>query len=159
MDTWEILNSVYAPLYRRVQELGKLLAAAGYTARWGWYNFHSTLRNGEYRVELFPVPVITVDQKCDILMELDCICVDAHLTCEQAKNFDWGSVPWMFEIYGVENYTEDLYRPGMPLRELSARIERYGKDVGIAVPLSTDCEDREILKIVEACHKWDTHIK
>ena len=60
MDTWDILNSVYGALYQRVQILGRELAAAGYAARWSWYNLHATRRGDEYKVELFPIPVITV---------------------------------------------------------------------------------------------------
>lgn len=158
-DTWEILNRVYEPLYRRVQAAGRQLAGAGYTARWGWYNLHSSLRNGEYQVEFFPIPVITVGHWCDILLEPDSICVDARLTCEQAQAFDWNAVPWAFQLYGAEDYTEDLYRPGMRLEELSERIAQYGQDIGIAIPLPVDCTDVELLTIADACRQWNTHIK
>ena len=52
MGVWETLNGVYEQLYRRVQSIGRALAEAGYTARWGWYNLHGSVRDGEYRVEL-----------------------------------------------------------------------------------------------------------
>ena len=42
MGVWETLNGVYEQLYRRVQSIGKALAEAGYTARWGWYNLHGS---------------------------------------------------------------------------------------------------------------------
>lgn len=158
MDTWEILNSVYGRLYRRVQDIGGQLAAAGYTARWGWYNLHASLREGEYRVELFPVPVITAGRWCDVVLELDGICVDAHLSCGQARAFDWRAVPWPFEVYGVEDYTQDLYRPGMSLDGLPERVARYGRDVGLAVSLPSDCPGGEIVAIADACRKWDTHV-
>ena len=59
----------------------------------------------------------------------------------------------------MEDYTEDLYRPGMDLEELPRRIGRYGKEVGIAIPLSLDCQDEVIVEIADFCRKWDTHIK
>ena len=80
MDVWEILNSVYGPMFQRVQILGRKLAIAGYNAKWGWYNLHATRRGDEYKVELFPIPVINVGKWCDIIMELDSFCIDAHLT-------------------------------------------------------------------------------
>lgn len=157
MDTWDILNSVYEPLFQRVQSLGRLLAMAGYTARWSWYNLHASRRGDEYKVELFPIPVITVGKWCDVILELDSICVDAHLTNDQARIFRWKRVPWPFEIYGVENYTEDLYFPGMSKDELPDRITRYGGEIGVAFSMPKDCEDKEILSIVDACREWNTH--
>ncbi|MDE7219334.1 MAG: hypothetical protein K2O45_06915 [Oscillospiraceae bacterium] len=157
MDAWEILNRVYEPLYQRVQRLGQQLAAAGYTARWSWYNLHASRRGDEYKVEFFPIPVITAGHWCDVILELDSICVDAHLTNEQARKFRWNRIPWAFEIYGVENYTEDLYSPGMSKEGLPDRIARYGGEIGVAFSMPNDCGDDEIVKIVDACREWDTH--
>lgn len=159
MDAWEVLNSVYGALYRRSQVIGEVLAEAGFSARWGWYNFHSSLRGGEYQVELFPVPVITVGGWCDLVLELDCICVDAHLDFDQARSFNWRGIPWSFEVYGVEDYTETLYRPGMNLATLPTRVARYGREIGLSIPLSLDCTPETVLEIVAACQKWGTHIK
>ena len=158
MGVWETLNGVYEQLYRRVQSIGKALAEAGYTARWGWYNLHGSVRDGEYRVELFPVPVITVGHWCEVILELDCVCVDAHLTCDQARVFDWKDLSWPFEVYGVEDYTEDLYRPGMDLEGLPARLERYGREAGLAIPLPVDCPEETVVAIADACRKWNTHV-
>ena len=157
MDTWEALNRVYEPLFQRVQRLGRQLAMTGYTARWSWYNLHASRRGDEYKVEFFPIPVISVGKWCDVILELDSICVDAHLTNEQARSFRWKRIPWPFEIYGVENYTEDLYAPGMSRDELPERIARYGGEIGVAFSMPMDCEDGEILQIIDACREWDTH--
>lgn len=159
MDVWEILNAVYEPMFQRVQLLGRKIAVAGYNAKWSWYNLHASRRGEKYLVEFFPIPVISVGTWCDVILELDSICVDAHLTNEQARNFRWNRVPWPFEVYGLEDYTEDLYRPGMDLDELPGRIERYGREVGLAIPLSLDCRDEVIVEIADACRKWDTHLK
>ena len=158
MDTWEFLNSVYEPLFQRVQLLGRKLAIAGYTARWSWYNLHATQRGNEYKVELFPIPVITVGHWCDVILELDSICVDTHLTNDQAQKFRWNRIPWPYEIYGVENYTEDLYRPGMAREDLVDRIKRYGGEIGVAFSMPIESGDDEIMQIVDACREWDTHI-
>lgn len=158
MGVWETLNGVYEQLYRRVQSIGKALAEAGYTARWGWYNLHGSVRDGEYRVELFPVPVITVGHWCEVILELDCVCVDAHLTCDQARVFDWKDLSWPFEVYGVEDYTEDLYRPGMSRDGLPELIKQYGGEIGVAFALPKDCGDDEVMAIVNACREWDTHV-
>lgn len=157
MDTWEVLNQIYEPLYQRVQVLGRRLALAGYTARWSWYNLHATRRGDEYKVELFPIPVITVGHWCDVILELDSICVDAHFDNEKAQALRWNRVVWPFELYGVENYTEDLYVPGMSRNDLPARIARYGGEIGVAFSMPWNCGDDEVLKIVDACREWDSH--
>lgn len=158
MGVWETLNGVYEQLYRRVQSIGRALAEAGYTARWGWYNLHGSVRDGEYRVELFPVPVITVGHWCDVILELDYICIDAHLTCDQGRVFDWKDLPWAFEVYGTEDYVEDLYRPGMDLETLPERVARYGSEIGLAIPLPADCQEETIVEIADCCRKWNTHV-
>ena len=158
MDTWEVLNSIYEPLYQRVQVLGRKLAIAGYTARWSWYNLHATRRGSEYKVELFPIPVITVGKWCEVILELDSICIDAHFTNEQAQALRWKRIVWPFELYGVEDYTEDLYVPGMSKDGLPARIARYGGEIGVAFSMPWDCGDDEILEIVNACREWNSHI-
>ncbi len=157
MDRWQLLNSVYEPLYQRGQSLGRRLAIAGYTARWSWYNLHATRRGDEYKVELFPIPVINVGKWCDIIMELDSICVDAHLDNEKAQALRWKRVIWPFELYGVEDYTEDLYTPAMSKDGLPERISRYGKEIGVAFAMPWESSDEEILEIVNSCREWDTH--
>ena len=157
MDTWEFLNSVYEPLFRRVQSLGHCLAAAGYRARWSWYNLHASRRGDSYEVEFFPIPVIEVGHWCDVIVELDSICVDTHMTNEQAKKFRWNRLFWPFEVYPVDNYTEDLYAPGMDKNEIPARIAKYGGEIGLAFFMPLECKDEEVQGIVDACREWDTH--
>lgn len=159
MDTWEFLNRVYEPLFRRVQSIGKRLAIEGYTAKWSWYNLHASRRGDEYKVEYFPIPVINVGEWCDVIIELESVCVDAHFSNEQARALRWSRIIWPFELYGVENYTEDLYVPGMPRGELPERIAKYGGEIGVAFSMPWDCEDGEIVKIVNACREWGAHMK
>lgn len=157
MDVWEILNRVYQPLYQRVQIFGRRLAAAGYTARWSWYNLHASRRGDEYKIEYFPIPVIDAGHWCDVIFELDSICVDAHFTNEQAKKLRWNRVVWPFELYGVEDYTEDLYTPGMNKSDIPERITRYGGEIGVAFSMPWESTDEEILSIVNACREWNAH--
>lgn len=99
MDTWEFLNGVYEPLFHRVQSIGRRLAIEGYAAKWSWYNLHASRRGNEYKVEYFPIPVINVGTWCDVIIELESICVDTHLTNEQARAFRWNRLIWPFELY------------------------------------------------------------
>ena len=45
----------------------------------------------------------------------------------------------------MEDYTEDLYRPGMDLEGLPARLERYGREAGLAIPLPVDCPEETVV--------------
>ena len=159
MDTWEFLNGVYEPLFQRVQSIGRKLAIEGYAAKWSWYNLHASQRGDEYKVEYFPIPVIGVGTWCDVIIELESICVDTHLSNEQARAFRWNRLIWPFELYGVENYTEDLYVPGMSRSELPERIAKYGGEIGVAFSMPWDCKDGEIVEIVNACREWDAHVR
>ena len=58
----------------------------------------------------------------------------------------------------MEDYTEDLYRPGMDLEGLPARLERYGREAGLAIPLPVDCSEETVVEIADACRKWNTHV-
>lgn len=159
MDVWETLNGIYEPLWQRTVALNKRLKEAGYSCKWDYCAFHSSIREGEYRMEYFPIPVITAEGICDIGVELDSVFIDAHLSRAQALAFDWAAVPWPFEVYGTENFLEDLLRPDMPPEELRAVIEQSGEEeIGIAFSLPGDCGDEEILEIAAACKKWNTHV-
>ena len=133
MDTGEFLNGVYEPLFHRVQSIGRRLAIEGYAAKWSWYNLHASQRGDEYKV-------------------------DTHLSNEQARAFRWNRLIWPFELYGVENYTEDLYVPGMSRSELPERIAKYGGEIGIAFSMPWESKDEEIVEIVNACREWGTHM-
>ena len=104
MDVWETLNGIYEPLWRRTVALNKRLKEAGYSCKWDYCAFHSSIREEEYRMEYFPIPVITAEGICDIGIELDSVFIDAHLSRAQALEFDWAAVPWPFEVYGTENF-------------------------------------------------------
>ena len=72
-----------------------------------------------------------------LIIELESICVDTHLSNEQARAFRWNRLIWPFELYGVENYAEDLYVPGMSRSELPERIAKYGGEIGVAFSISS----------------------
>ena len=110
-------------------------------------------------MEYFPIPVIDVGEWCDVIIELESICVDTHLSNEQARAFRWNRLIWPFELYGVENYAEDLYVPGMSRSELPERIAKYGGEIGVAFSMPWESKDEEIVEIVNACREWDAHAR
>ena len=147
MDTWEFLNNIYTPLYHRAKTLCSYLTAAGLSARWHWYSYHFTRREERYQAEYFPIPVITVDQICDIGLELDHIFLEGTLSQKQALANDFTAIPWPFEVYGGQDILQDFYRPGMSIQELPKRIADSGeKTIGLQLMLPADCDNQEILQ-------------
>lgn len=157
--TWDALNALYEPLYHRLRELHGLLSATGHESKWAYYAFHAARREGLYKTEYFPIPVITVGNTCDIGLEIDHIFVEGMLTRAQALAFDWLAIKCPFEVYGGEDYTGDFYRPDMSLDGLPQRIAQSSEEVvGLQLILPQDCRDEDILRIVDSCKRWDTHI-
>lgn len=160
MDTWESLNGVYEPLYRQVKALRARLVKEGFSVTWGWHAFHSVRRDGEYKLEYFPIPVLTVEGVCDIGLEPDHIFVEGTLTREQALAFDWASVGRPFEVYGSEDYLDPLYGPGLSLEELPARLASSEESgFGLQFTLPAGCGAEEVLAVAADCKRWETHIE
>ena len=154
------LNAAYASLGRRASALKGALEEAGLRAIWNWYAYHSSLIDGEYRMEEFPIPVVDVEGGshrggCDVGFHMDEIFVEFQLSCGQAFGFDFGQLPYPFEVYGVEDYLHDFYRPGMDLDGIAARIMASGeKQVGVSLTLPGDTGTAALLAVVKNCRHW-----
>lgn len=157
---FEQLNAAYSALGRRASALRGALEDAGIPAVWNWYAYHSTLIDGEYRVEEFPIPVVDAaggshQGGCDIGFHMDEMFVEFQMTCERAFGFDFGQLPQPFEVYGVEDYLHDFYRPGMDLDGIAARIMASGeKMVGVSLTLPGNTETAVLVSVVQDCRRW-----
>lgn len=157
---FEQLNAAYASLGRRASELKMALEERGISAVWNWYAYHSSLIEGEYRTEEFPIPVVDVaggshNGGCDVGFHMDEIFVEFQMSCEQAFSFDFGQISSPFEVYGVENYLCDFYRPGMDVDEIPAKIVTSGERmIAVSLTLSGTAETAELLCKVQNCLNW-----
>ena len=151
---FEQLNSAYAALGRRASALKFALGEAGMAAGWNWYAYHSTLIEGEYRVEEFPIPVVTVDGVCDVGFHMDEIFVEFKLTMDQVFGFDFGQIPAPFEVYGVEDYLHNFYTEGMDMDGIAARVLASGEqEVGVSMNLPGDASTETLVKLAEDCRR------
>ncbi len=125
----QLLNSVYAPLEQTGTALVRALTQRGYAAKLAYYGGHYRLGgDGAYHRDCFPLPVVEVAPICDIELNLDGITVSTKLSREDALRGTYGALArYPFEAYGVEDFTSDFYRPGMPLAELKQRIQESGE--------------------------------
>ena len=159
---FEQLNAAYAPLGCRASALKMSLEERGIPAVWNWYANHSTLIDGEYRLEEFPIPVVDVaggshNGGCDVGFHMDEIFLEFQMTCERAVGFDFGQLPQPFEVYGVEQYLYDFYRPGMDLDGIVSRIMDSGeKLVGVSLTLPGHTQTADLVAAVGACLRWTT---
>lgn len=157
---FEQLNAAYASLGRRASALKMALEEQGVPAVWNWYAYHSSLIDGEYRTEEFPIPVVDAaggshDGGCDVGFHMDEIFMEFQLSCEKAFSFDFGRIPSPFSVYGVENYLCDFYRPGMDVDEISAKIVTSGeKRIAVSLTLPGATETEELLSTVQNCLNW-----
>ena len=152
---FEQLNSAYAALGRRASALKVALTEAGERASWNWYAYHSTLIDGEYRVEEFPIPVVEVEGLCDIGFHMDEIFVEFRLSFDHAFGFDFGQLPQPFEVYGAEDYFHNFYTDGMDPDGIAARIMGSGEqEVCVSINLPGDTETDVLTALTADCRRW-----
>lgn len=103
------LNEIYKALDNKAHELSNLLHCG-----FGYYNGHySRSTSGDYEMEYFPIPVLTVENLCDIEIGLNRISITTKLSRDAALSYDFEKIKtYDFEAYGVENYLDDFYITG-----------------------------------------------
>ena len=114
------LNEIYKKLDVKAQEFGKLLQCA-----YGFYNGHYHKNTvGNYEMDYFPIPVISVKGLCDVEIDLNQISITTKLTRNKVLSYDFDKFKsYNFEVYGVENYLEDFYVVGDTISGMIERIK------------------------------------
>lgn len=130
MSTRDELNKMYAPLVKKMQELTAALKGFGEKEVSGAFfnnHFHKD-ENGGYAADVFPIPVISVKDLCDIEIDLEGISITTKLSKKNALVFDYFQLPEIdFEIYGVEDYLKDYYVKGDNLNQSLEMLEESGE--------------------------------
>lgn len=114
------LNEIYKKLDEKAQEISKLLIGTV-----GYYNGHYHKNAlGNYEMDYFPIPVISVNGLCDVEVELNQISITTKLTRNKAISYDFEKVKsYNFEAYGVENYLTDFYLAGDTISGMVDKIK------------------------------------
>lgn len=104
---------IFHGLYHRVFELSS-----------GFFNGHeSQTPDGEWRMDYFPIPVISVKGLCDVEISLDGISVTTKKKRKDALDYSFKKLAgYSFEAFGVDDYMETYYRDGMTIAELKKGI-------------------------------------
>lgn len=153
MSHRDLLNELYAPLERKRGELLRMLQDCGLKAASGYYNGHYHKdTQGDYRMDYYPIPVISVWNLCDLEIDFDDICVSTKLTREEALAYDYGKlVPYPFEAFGVEDYLADFYLPGMSADALRRSIlESSEQEIGFSFRFDFDAALPEFVKLLQS---------
>lgn len=159
METFNFLNDIYKNLYERTCEVCKALKSHSYDISWAYFAFHSTRIEAELMLEYFPVPVITVKNICDIGLRPDNFFIELKFKREEALLFDFSSIKFDFEVYGIENYLNDFYNNSMAVGEIHSNIKKSKeKEIGVQLKIDKTASTGEIIEIVKLCQLWGSHI-
>lgn len=147
----EKINAVYSRLEQKRAELLQALCGQAVGCVSGWYNGHyRRTESGDYQMESFPIPVISVKDCCDIEIHFDSVTVSAKLSRSDALacSFEkFADIP--FEVYGVENYLLDLYIAGMTVAQMHSKIsDSAEKEIGVSFAFPLDVAAERICKFV-----------
>ena len=115
------LNEIYRRLDLKAREISQLLNCS-----FAYYNGHySKNAMGNYEMDYFPIPVVSLKGVCDIEIDLDKISVTTKLSRDAALSYNFEKVKsFNFEVYGVENYLDDFYIAGDTISEIKERIRK-----------------------------------
>ena len=110
-DMRRMLNEAYLPLHTQARALVDALTGwHGHRITHGFFNGHyHKAADGQFQMDVYPIPVISVMGLCDIEIDFDGITVTAKLSKAQVEAMDWARFEGAhFEVYGVEDYLLDM---------------------------------------------------
>ena len=152
------LNEIYRELENRMHKIIAPFTSLhkGFDFSCGYYSghYHKGV-DGNYVMDFFPIPVVTVKGLCDIEIDLDKISVSTKLRREVALSYAYKKLEgYEFESYGVDEYLDDFYVKGNTYSELVANIENSReKEIGFSFMFAGDVEAEEIYKLVKFLRK------
>lgn len=130
------LNEIYKELDGKARRISEIFSAG-----FGYYNGHYHKGpSGDYEMDHFPIPVITVPGVCDIEVDPDGISVTTKLIRANALSYDFGKLAaYDFEACGVENYLDDFYSAGDTVETMLEKI-RASEENAIFFSFCFPCE-------------------
>jgi hypothetical protein len=107
------LSEIYPPLEMKSFQILQGLQHRIFEPQLAYYSgHHRKSADGVHRIDYFPLPVITVDGFCDVVIDLDCVAVNSKLRRENALVFAYERLgAYEFEICGEDDNTIYHYQP------------------------------------------------
>ena len=105
-DLAQRLSEIYHPLEMKSSQILLGLQHRIFDPQLAYYSgHHRKSADGVHRIDYFPLPVITVDGFCDVVIDLDCVTVSSKLRREVAFAL-------AYEQLGVYEFVKLLRRKG-----------------------------------------------
>ena len=148
----EALNKLYYRMELKQQELFQGLYHRVFELKCGFFNgnYHRN-KAGEYVREAFPIPIVEVRGYCDVEINVEDITVSTKLAKQKATEYNYDKLNgYSFEVYGVEGYLDDFYKPGMTTKELQEAIKNSKeKEIGFSFRFKYDVNGEEMYEFVK----------
>lgn len=149
----EELNEIYKKLEDKATQLSspfcKIHNAFDYKV--AYYSGHySKNKDGSYRKDYYPIPVIEIKKFCDIEVGLNRITVSTKLKRDTALTFDYSKISkYHFEVYGVEDFTTDYFIKGDTIDNLLNNIKSsMEKEIGYSFIFDYDLSGKDLYNFV-----------
>ena len=148
------LNEVYRKMDGKMREIAAPFRQNrdDFSFSYGYFNGHYYKNeNGEYEMDYFPIPVVSVEGICDIEIGLEEISISTKRTRREAVSYDYGKLSgYHFEVYGVENYLEDYYTEGNTIEELLENVRKSPEEhIGFTFYFSYDLDGNAVYEFVK----------
>ena len=159
--TIDSINNNYRNLHERTVQFTEMLTKLGHKVEWGYYNSHSTIADGEPYLEYYPIPVVTVNDTCNVGIDFSRVFIEGKLYKDEAGNFDMDKFrDYRFTVCGTENYLLDIYSDGMDADEFAESVSESGEEeIIIRIELDGEPLIKEILETIKLLDETGTHIK
>ena len=151
MDFKEQLNDFYKKLDGEAEQIRNVLIKNGLKCEKKYYNGHYNKNAaGEYVKDYFPIPVIEVNNLCDIEIVGNRINISSKTSLENALHFDYSKISDnYYEVYGVVDYLSDYYKSGEELKVLYDNLGKSEEDeIGFAFSIAADGSTDKIMHII-----------
>ena len=117
------LSEIYYPLEMKSFQILLGLQHRIFDPQLAYYSgHHRKSTDGSHRIDYFPLPVITVDGFCDVVIDLDCVTVNSNLRRENALAFAYEQLgAYEFDICGEDDDAIYHHHPHVdtaPIREV-----------------------------------------
>lgn len=152
------LNEFYKKLDSKAAELAgpfnKIHRIFNYKI--AYFNGHySRDEQGGYQMDYFPIPVISIENYCDIEIGIDGVSLSTKLKREDALKFDYIKLcDYKFEAYGVQDYLNDFYVEGNTVEQLIINIRKsQEKEIGFAFYFSDTVDGEQMYRFVKFLRK------
>ena len=99
MSQIDMLNMIYEPIVNKKDELYNTLIEKGYNINWGYFTHHMLRRDNELFTELYPIPVLSIVNICDIGIDVEHIFIEGKLSKADAKKLTFRCLTAMTLTY------------------------------------------------------------